>query len=76
MLGVSEPAVEDYYPQTLFAAEEAHVGACTARATIYTASIAAGMMIHQFTKWLRSLPADPDLMLNLLAGEITVGVFR
>ena len=71
VLAVSEPAIEHSYQQTLFAAEEAHVGACTARSTIYTASIAGGMMLHQFAKWLRGLPVDPDLMLNLLAGELT-----
>ena len=73
VLAVSEPAVDDYYQRTLFAAEQAYVGACTARSTIYTASIAAGLMIHQFAKWLRRLPVDTDLMLNLLAAELTVG---
>jgi sulfur carrier protein ThiS adenylyltransferase len=38
---------------------------------IYTAAIAAGLMIHQFTRWLRGLPVDQDLTLNLLAGELT-----
>ena len=51
---------------------DAHVGPCTARSTIYTASIAAGLMVHQFAKWLRGLPVDPDLSLNLLAAELTV----
>jgi hypothetical protein len=73
VLAESEPAIEDYYQQTLFAAGEAHVGACTARSTIYTASIAAGLMVHQFAKWLRRLPLDADLVLNLLAAELTVG---
>jgi hypothetical protein len=31
---------------------------------------AAGLMIHQFTRWLRDLPVDPDMTLNLLAGEL------
>ena len=63
-----------YYPQTLFAAEHAHVGACTAKTTIYCANIAAGFMLSQFTKYLRLLPADPDIQVNLLASEINVGV--
>ena len=42
---------------------------CTARATIYAASIAAGLMVHQFTRWLRDMPVDRDASLNLLAGE-------
>ena len=72
VIAVNAPTVDDYYPRTLFAAEDAHVGPCTARSTIYTASIAAGLMVHQFAKWLRGLPVDPDLTLNLLAGELTV----
>ncbi|MSQ96784.1 MAG: ThiF family adenylyltransferase [Gemmataceae bacterium] len=71
VIAVGEPAVDDHYPRTLFAAEQAYVGPCTARSTIYTSSIAAGFMVHQFAKWLRGLPVGPDLTLNLLAGELT-----
>jgi hypothetical protein len=42
------------------------------RGAIYTANIAAGLMTHQFTRWLREIPVDFDTMLNLLAGEWTV----
>jgi hypothetical protein len=45
---------------------------CTARSTIYTASVAAGLMVHQLTKWLRGIPVDRDVTLNLLAAELTV----
>jgi hypothetical protein len=65
------PAIDDVYEHTLFPAGEAHAGPCTARATIYTASIAAGLMVHQFTRWLRGVPVDLDLTLNLLAAELT-----
>ncbi|MFC1677828.1 ThiF family adenylyltransferase [Planctomycetota bacterium] len=63
----------DYYPQTLFTAEQAHTGPCTAKTTIYCANIAAGFMLAQFTKYLRLLPVDPDIQVNLLASEINVG---
>ena len=62
-----------YYPQTLFAAEQAHAGPCTAKTTIYCANIAAGFMLAQFTKYLRLLPVDPDIQINLLASELNVG---
>ena len=62
-----------HYPTTLFAAEEAHAGACTARSTIFTANVAAGMMLEQFTRHLRRLPVDPDISLNLLTSELTIG---
>ena len=63
----------DHYPTTLFASSEAEAGRCTARSTIYTANIAAGLMVHQFVRWLRRQRVDPDTSLNLLAGELVVG---
>ncbi len=61
-----------YYPKTLFPAEEAYPGTCTAKSTIYCASIAAGLMLCQFTRYLRGLPVDCDLHLNLLTSELGV----
>ena len=63
----------EYYPTTLFNPDEAFVGPCTAKTTIYCANIAAGLMLTQFTKYLRQLPIDPDIQLNLLASELSVG---
>ena len=62
-----------HYPTTLFSADEAFVGPCTAKTTIYCANIAAGLMVAQFTKYLRQLPVDCDIQLNLLASELSVG---
>ena len=61
------------YSATLFRADQAYAGPCTARSTIYTASIAAGLMLSAFTRWLRGMAVEPDLTLNLLAGELSVG---
>jgi sulfur carrier protein ThiS adenylyltransferase len=61
-----------HYPTTLFHAEEAFIGPCTAKTTIYCANIAAGLMVAQFTKYLRQLPMEPDIQLNLLASEMSV----
>jgi len=61
-----------HYPTTLFNADEAFVGPCTAKTTIYCANIAAGLMLAQFTKYLRQLPIDCDIQLNLLASELSV----
>jgi molybdopterin-synthase adenylyltransferase len=72
VLAVAEAVGRDYYPTTLFAQSEAHAGRCTARSTIYTAAIAAALMVHQFTRWLRGMPVDRDTSLNLLAGEWTM----
>ena len=72
VLAVSEANYFGRYSETLFAQAEAQTGSCTSRSTIYAASIAAGIMIHQFTRWLRDIPVDFDTTLNLLAGEIYV----
>ena len=60
----------EHYPTTLFSPEEAQSGPCTARTTIYCANVAAGLMLAQFTKWLRHFPVEVDLSLNLLTDEM------
>lgn len=67
-----DPQSREHYPSALFRADEAFVGPCTAKSTIYCANAAAGLMIAQFTRYLRQLPIDPDLQLNLLTSELTV----
>ena len=34
--------------------------------------LAAGMMLHQFARWLRGQAIDRDVSLNLLASELIV----
>ncbi|WP_437191529.1 HesA/MoeB/ThiF family protein [Planctomicrobium sp. SH527] len=58
-----------HYATTLFPQAEAQGGSCTSKSTIYCASIATGLMVHQFTRWLRGLPASSDLAFNLLSDE-------
>jgi sulfur carrier protein ThiS adenylyltransferase len=60
------------YSRTLFPAGQAFAGSCTAKSTIYTASVAAGLMLAQFARWLRGQSVTPDQVLNLLAAELTV----
>lgn len=72
VLTVANSVGREHYPTTLFAQSEAQPGRCTAKSTIYTASIAAGLMLHQFSRWLRGFPVDRDTALNLLAGEWAV----
>jgi len=72
ILSACDPESREYYPTTLFNSDEAFEGPCTAKTTIYCANIAAGLMISQFTKYLRQIPIDYDIQLNLLASELTV----
>jgi len=76
VLTACDPVSRQYYPTTLFSAEQAYAGACTAKATIYCANIAAGLILAQFTKWLRRLPVEPDVQINLLAMECTVAAVK
>jgi len=70
ILTVAEIQGREHYPRMLFAQSEAQAGSCTSKSTIYSASIAAGLMVHQFSRWLRGVPVDCDVSLNLLAGEL------
>ncbi len=75
VLIAADESARRHYATTLFPQSEAQTGACTSRNTIYAASIAAGLMVHQFSRWLRSLPIDCDTTLDLLAGDWTASVF-
>jgi hypothetical protein len=72
VLCAADEAGRNHYGTTLFLQEEAQAGSCTSRSTIYAAGIAAGMMVHQLARWLRGLPAERDVMLDLLASELVV----
>ena len=72
VLTATDPDSRRHYPTTLFEQADAEPGRCTARSTIYTANIAAGLMLHQFARWLRGQPVDRDVSLNLLASELSV----
>jgi sulfur carrier protein ThiS adenylyltransferase len=72
VLAASDSVTRDHYGTTLFPGADAQRGSCTARSTIYAASIAAGLMVHQFTRFLRGLAIDRDISVNLLAGELSV----
>ena len=72
VLTATDPDSRRHYSTTLFEQADAEPGRCTARSTIYTANIAAGLMLHQFARWLRRQPLDRDVSLNLLASELSV----
>ena len=72
ILIATDTASNDSYSNSLFSRSEAQTGACTSRSTIYAASIAAGLMVHQFTRWLRGLPIDGDATFNLLSSELSI----
>ena len=62
----------EYYPTTLFSQDEAFQGSCTAKSTIYSANVVAGIMVAQFAKYLRDMPVEADISYNLTTNELTV----
>ena len=72
ILSATPQSGHKHYATTLFPQAEAQTGSCTSRSTIYAASLAAALLVHQFTRYLRDLPIDPDASFNLLAGEHVV----
>jgi sulfur carrier protein ThiS adenylyltransferase len=70
VLTVTDALEARRYRQTLFEQDEAFREACTTRATIYCASVAAGLMVGQLAKWLRGIASDQDVSINLLATEL------
>lgn len=70
VLTAVDSAGRAHYPTTLFESRQAEPGRCTARSTIYAAAIAAGLVTHQFAKWLRGQQVEQDLLLNLDASEL------
>ncbi|WP_145363050.1 HesA/MoeB/ThiF family protein [Stratiformator vulcanicus] len=73
VLAVSSHDDHPRYEATLFTQDEAQAGSCTSRGVIYTAHIAAGLMLHQYVRWLRGIPTEPEQTLNLTAAELTIG---
>lgn len=71
VLTVSDGKGWDHYGSTLFPQSQAQTGRCTAQSTIYAATIAAGLMLHQFTRHLRGIATDQDVLLSLLASEMS-----
>ena len=71
VLAVAGPQGREQYEKSLFSQADAQRGSCMAAGTIYTAGIAAGLMVHQLVTSLRGMKVATDLMLNLLAEEIT-----
>jgi sulfur carrier protein ThiS adenylyltransferase len=76
VLTVSDEASARHYGTTLFAGSEAYRGACTARSTLYCAQLAASLAVAQLGKFLRQLPMEADMSLNILTAELSVEEVR
>lgn len=70
ILSVSDLESKEYYEKQFFTQEEAYVGSCTAKSTIYAASTAASIMVAQFARWMREIPIEKEICVNLLSMEM------
>lgn len=65
----------DCYAKSLYTDKAALSEPCTAKSTCYCANIAAGLMVAQFSQWLRGIPIfNPQIILNILSAEIVAGI--
>jgi len=63
-----------YYAESLHTDDESLTEPCTAKSTCYCANIAAGLMVAQFSQWLRGIPLfNPQIVLNILSGVMVAG---
>jgi molybdopterin-synthase adenylyltransferase len=69
VLTAADEESRSHYPKSLFADSAVQHGSCTAQGTFYAANIAAGLMVHQFTRWLRGRTVDREITLDLAAGQ-------
>ena len=69
---ISVPRGSEYYATTLFEPSEAFRGSCTAKSTVYCASIAAGIMLSQCRKIVCGFDPTLDLEYNLFAEDFTL----
>jgi molybdopterin/thiamine biosynthesis adenylyltransferase len=60
-------AAADLYRRALFPSREAHRESCSARATIYCATLAAAILCTQFKKWAMDQTPEPRLCFDLIA---------
>ena len=70
VLAVRGAEEKDYYEKTIFSDDDGLQQSCTSKSTIYCANIAAGMVVSQFTRWLRGMFPERDVLFNILATSV------
>lgn len=67
----NERSMENYR-DTLFTKEEAYEARCTSKSTIYCANICAGMMVSEFSRYLRGIHICDMYEYNIVGCEFVV----
>ena len=71
VLVACDQATRAHYGTTLTSLVDGVTMPCATNGSLAAATIAASLLVHQFTRWLRKLPVDSDACINLLASEWT-----
>ena len=71
VLVACDPATRAHYGTTLTSLVDGVIMPCATNGSLAAATIAASLLVHQFTRWMRKLPVDCDACMNLLASEWT-----
>jgi len=66
---ITDISSKEHYQKSFFTQEEAFRGTCTNKTTLYMAYVASGIAISQFAKFLRDIPLDKEICVNLLSNE-------
>lgn len=73
VIGVPRPGTTDEYEKTLFRQEDAFVGSCTSKMTVFGASLAGSLLVAKFAQHLRGARQGfSDQLLNVLDDDLTV----
>ena len=60
-----------HYEKSLFSNDEMFQASCTAKTTLYCANVIAGMIVAQFSKYLRGIPTPKEMEVNIVTGSIS-----
>lgn len=61
------------YSNTFFGSAEAFGGGCTTKSTIYSASLAAALMVGEISKFIRGVSQNIDMTMDILSSDLVVG---
>ena len=64
------PEAMSAYRASLFPSQEAYQESCTARATIYCASMAAAILCAQYKRWAMHQSPDPHIQFDLFSMDV------
>jgi molybdopterin/thiamine biosynthesis adenylyltransferase len=66
---ITDLSSKEHYQKSFFTQEEAFRGTCTNKTTLYMAYVASGIAVAQLAKFLRDIPLDKEICVNLLSNE-------